>query len=379
MKTLSLITGLLITSVSFADIDYTRCNQAGLFGATIDNDGQIKPYDFLELQGKTTTGNEETYTFAYKSNYGIVGAQSAPRMILTVTRDENGKVVKVQSGGDKPDQQTIDMWKNMYQGGGTVGGYGSGSGYGGGFVAGGIAGGFSEPYYNIDGKSVSLDKMTSEEAKSAGFGSAVDDYRKLSSQRRKDKKTLEAMKKAYKKIHDKADYVFPFGQESEFEIKDGVCMLKSMSNRQYSTKTKEVTTQLISSRQGCEEVQKLYKKYEPRLNECQSVSNSLNKEYWENFGSKHQLSPWGGSVGGIAGGYAGGFGGSYVNGGGMAGGYPTSGIVIGGGYAGGFNSSPYVGPISGELWSCEQFYGVGRIEGGVVGGSQSGATAGSKQ
>ncbi len=352
MKKMLLVTGLLVSGLAQADIDYSRCMySAGLSfqGVTITNDGKVEPQEHMVLKSAHGDGKTESYTFAMKEKSPFMGGANY-EVTVTVERDEQGRIIRAGTGGDKPDQKLIDMWKNYYAQP-LYGGWGRNSG----------------PVYNIDGKKIPLEKVTKEQAKEAGFAENLDQFRKLNSARRKDKKTLKKMKETYSKIHAKADYVIPFGSEAEFDFKDGVCMTKSTSSKNYSTKTKEVTKQLISSREGCEEVQKLYKKYETKLNECSTVQQSLNNEYYENFYKKKmQNNPYGGMYGGMAGGMAGGIAGGYVTGG-MGGG------VVVGGFPG-----QNTGLIQSELWSCEYTYGVGKIGLGIVGGSQSGTLGNSE-
>lgn len=353
MKKMFLVTGLLVSGIVQADIDYSRCLQAaGLSyqGVIFTNDGKVQPMDHMELKGANVNGKIEHYTFVAKDKMTYPGA--VPYEVkLTVERDDQGRIIRAGAGGDKPDQKLIDAWKKYY----------SQPYYGGWGIS-------SEPFYNIEGKKIPLKKVTKEQAKEAGFDNNLEQFRKLKSARRKDKNTLKKMKEVYSKIHAKADYAIPFGQEAEFDFKDGVCMAKSTSSKTFSTKTKEVSRQLISSREGCEEIQKLYKKYETKLNECGEVQASLNKEYYENFYvKKMQSSPYmigyGMGPGGV--GMAGGMGGGYVTGGGIVAGY--------------MSPSSNKGLITAELMTCEYTYGVGQIGMmGVAGGSHSGSQGSSE-
>ena len=345
MKRIILASTMLISASAFADIDYSRCTQAtnlGLYGVNINNDGKVEPAQHMQVKSRSTEGLVETLVLETNSGFG-----KGMEMKVTIERDEQGRVIRASTGGERPDPKTIEMYKKYYSAP-AYGGWGTNT----------------EPVFQIDGSNVPLEKVTKEQAKKAGFDKNVDEYKRLKSQRRKDKKTLEKMNEVYSKIHAKADYVIPFGQEAEFDIKDGLCLVKNVSSKNYSTKTKDVSKQLLSSREGCEEVQKLYKKYETKLNECSDVQAKLNNEYYENFYKKKmQHSPY--MMGGYAGGYAGGMVGGYVTGG-MAGGMV-------GGYGMGMGNH---GLISGELYSCEYTYGVGPVPsyypgttGGIVGGS----------
>lgn len=343
MKKLSLYTGLLLTSLSFADVDYSRCNHLGMgFGnGMLDNDGKLVAPNGMNITDVKTVGNVQTYKLKGQmaSFSGLVTSYESE---ISVTRDKFGRVTKVKIGGDKPSQTMIDMYQSYSSPTGMYyqGAYGSSS---------------QQPMIRVGNDSVSLDQLTDEQADTAGIRKPLTEFRKLQGERRKDKATLKKMKDHYAKINEVADYQIPFGQETEFEVQDGVCMMKSVSQRTYSTKTKEVTTKLMNSKESCEEIKKLHKKYEPKLNECQTVSNTLNQEYWDNFGSKFSQNPYG--MGGIVGGAVGGSAGGMV-GGSMGGGY---------GY-GGFGMT-ISGPIQTQLWTCENYYGVQPIPSfGTTGG-----------
>lgn len=348
MKKLALTAGLLLSTLSFADVDYSRCNHLGMgFGnGMLDNDGKLVPAMGMTITDVKTVGSVQTYKLKGQMasfNGHVTNHESE----ISITRDRSGRVTKVKLGGEKPSQTMIDMYKSytsptgMYY---QTGAYGSST---------------PQPMISVGSESVSLDQLTNEQAETAGISKSLTEYRKLQGERRKDKATLRKMKDHYAKINEVADYQFPFGQENEFEVQDGVCMMKSVSQRTYSTKTKEVTTQLMNSKESCEEIKKLHKKYEPKLNECQTVSETLNKEYWDTFGTQLVQSPYGmgGVVGGVAGGGAGG-----VVGGSMGGGY-------GYGYGFGGYGMTISGPIQVQLWTCENYYGVQPVPGfGTTGG-----------
>lgn len=348
MKKISLYSGLLLTSLSFADVDYSRCNYLGMgFGnGMLDNDGKLVAAPGMTITDVKTQGLEQTYKIKGQV-MSFTGAMTPMESEISVTRDKFGRVTKVKTGGDKPIQATIDMYKSFAS---PTNSYYPGGAYGNGSV---------QPMISVGGESLPLDQLTAEQAETAGISKPLTEYRKLQGERRKDKATLRKMKDQYAKINEVADYQIPFGQETEFEVQDGVCMLKSVSQRTYSTKSKEVKTQLMNSKESCEEIKKPHKKYESKLNECQTVGNTLNQEYWENFGSKlYQPSfGMGGIVGGVAGGGTGG-----VVGGSMGGGY-------GYGYGFGGYGMTITGPIQSQLWTCENYYGVQPIPSfGTTGG-----------
>lgn len=357
MKKTLFAAGMVLSSMAFADVDYSRCMMASGAWAQIDNDGKIKFSDFQKVKSQKTEGNKETYVIEMPNYYGSTATTTHE---VTYERDDQGHIVKVSTGGDKMDPKNLKQYKDgivnssVFMGtsaqymGGYAGGY-----------AGGIAGGYaangqqkyqspefmySEPQFWVDDKIVPLSKLSKDQAKKVGFEGNIEELQKAKQQWRKDKKVLKKIKDGYSKITEKAPLVVPMGQETEFEIKDGVCLVKNISQKTYNTKTKEVTKHPGISREKCEEIQNIRKKYATKLNECQDVQMKMNSEFFQK-GIYDQ-----GYGMGMYGGYVGGFGG------GMVGGYGLG--------MGGYSS-----------FHCESLYGVGQVQfsDGTVAGSQSGS------
>lgn len=355
MKKLLTASLVLAASVAHADVDYSRClMSSGLWGAQIDNDGKLKFSEFSKLKSQKTEGKTETYEIE-TPGYG----QKPFTSKFVVERNDQGHIVKVSSGGERLDQKAVQAWKegivnnSVYMGTSAqyMGGYG-------GYV-GGIAGGFgsngfnnqyqspefmyAEPQFYVDGKMISLSKLSKEDAKKAGFNGNIEELQKAKQQWRKDKKVVGKIKDGYAKVMDKTSVVIPMGQEAEFEVKDGVCLVKNVAYKSFNSKTKEVIKTPGVSREKCEEMMNIHKKYETKLNECAEVNQKLNAEYFQK--------------------------GIYPSFGGMAGGYVTGGGLVGGyGVGMGMNSM--------ELYQCQSLYGVGAVQGfgetgGIVGGSSS--------
>lgn len=337
MKKALMVTSLLISSVAFADVDYSRCLMAsGMYGATIDNDGKFQPGQFQKVKAVKTEGNKETYTFENNNGgYGFIGATTE----LTLERDEQGRVIKATTGGDKMDAKALKQYKDtMIQ-----------------FSVSGMGGGYSnvapefmshEPQFYVEGKFVALSKLTKAQAKEAGFDGNIENLQKLKSQWRKDKKVVEKIKTGYAKILEKTSLSVPLGSEAEFEIKDGVCLVKNVASRTYNTKTKEVVKTPGVSRETCEKIQNIHKKYETKTNECNDLQMKISKDYFDNkVYANNGMYP--GGMGGMVGGYAGGF---------------------NGGYLGGMNGA--------STFQCEMLYGVGPVQGiaGGIGGGYAGET-----
>lgn len=337
MKKILVLSSLIISSMAMADVDYSRCMMsAGLYGATIDNDGKFQPSQWQKIKSVKTEGNKETYIFENTGGgYGLGGSTHE----VQIERDAQGRIIKASTGGDKMDPKALKQYKDMMV-------QFSVSGIGG-YPMGGFANQApdfmtQEPqFYTAEGI-IPLSKLSKEQAKQVGFEGNIENLQKMKSQWRKDKKVVKKIKDGYSKILDKTSLMVPMGQEAEFEVKDGVCLVKNVASKSYNTKTKEVVKTPGVSRETCEKIQNIQKKYEAKLNECQDVNMKVSQEYFENkvYG--------GGMYGGIVGGM----------GGGLAGGHM-------GGYGGMIGANPY---------QCQMLYGVGPIQGGYVGGMGSGSS-----
>lgn len=361
MKKLLFVSGVLLSSMAMADVDYSRCMMVSGAWANIDNDGKISFPQHQKIKSQKTDGRKETYVLETPNYFGNGGPITTE---VTYERDDQGRIIKASTGGDKMDAKALQQYKEsivnssvfmgtsaQYMGGMVNGGYPGGM-VGGGYGGSGFGGKYSspdfmygEPQFFVDDKVVPLSKLTKEQAKKVGFDGNIEELQKAKQQWRKDKKVLKKIKDGYAKITEKSPLIVPMGQETEFEIKDGVCLVKNQAQKIYNTKTKEVTKVPGISREKCEEIQNIRKKYEVKLNECQDVQSKMSREYFEK-GVYDQ--------GGLAGGYVGGMAGGMYGGYGMGMGYMSS-------------------------FQCEALYGVGQVQfGGIVGGSTSGSSSGSQ-
>ena len=357
MKKVLFATGLLMSSMVFADVDYSRCLMgSGLWGSQIDNDGKIQFSQWQKVKSQKTEGNKETYVVE-SQGYG-----TTPMSVeYTIERNDQGHIVKVSTGGDKMDPKSVKAYKDsvinnsIYMGTSAqyMGGYG---GYVGGMAGGYASNGFnnqyqspdfmtSEPQFFVDGKMISLSKLSKEDAKKAGFDGNIEALQKAKQQWRKDKKVVGKIKDGYAKIVEKSALVIPMGQESEFEVKDGVCLVKNVAYKSFNSKTKDVVKTPGVSREQCEKIQAIHKKYATKLNECSQVQMKMNGEFFEK---------------------------GVYDGGGIAGGYVTGGYP--GGMVGGYGMGLGMGSMS--SFQCQALYGVSQIEYGMAGGIGAGETGG---
>lgn len=335
----------LFSSFALADVDYSRCLYAsGIYGARIDNDGKLQPAEWQKVKSIKTEGKRETYQLENSGAYIGINAVSE----ITLERDEQGRIIKIENGSQKPDQKSLEAYKKMLIQNSTMAagmGYGSYQGlggYGGQYQAPDFMS--SEPQFYVKDKMIPLSKLSKEEAKEAGYPGNVEEIQKLKSQWRKDKKVVKKIQDGYKKILDKTSFMMPLGQDSEFEIRDNVCLVKNVSYRSYNAKTKEVVNRPGISRSTCEEIQKIHKKYEAKLNDCQETQMKVNKEYYD----KKVFSDPG-----------------FYN----YGGYGVAGGMVGG-YVGGYGMGMMGGMYSVSPYQCELLYGVGPVNamGGYAGG-----------
>lgn len=338
MKKLIIVSGLLISGFSLADVDYTRCVVAAGgaygYGHSVDNDGNFIPSPYQKIKSKATEGKKETYVLE------ATGMGPHTETTVVIERDDQGRIVKMGTGSEKIDAKAIKQFKEiMVNSSLTSVGLMSGYGYMGGSYS---PQGFmsQEPQFYVDGKMIPLSKLSKDQAKQAGFDGNIDQLQKLKTQWRKDKKAVKKLREGYAHAFEESALMMPVGSEAEFEIKDGVCLVKNVAYKSFNTKTKEMIKTPGISREACEEVQKVNKKYQTKLAECAQLQNKASVELWENTKSMQKTGF------GMGGGY--GFGG--LNGG------------IAGGMGGGYTLS--------DSFQCEMLYGVGPIQmsGGTVSG-----------
>lgn len=325
MKKTLLLSSLLLTSTAFADIDYSRCQGAGMLGmVTIDNDGKLQTFNKAPFKSIKTEGNKETYEMA-----NVYGGGSS---FITLERDQAGAITKIINGQDKPDAKYIQNYKEMMINSSVMS-----------IPTNPMSPDVMlfEPSFFVEGKMVKLSKITKEEAKKVGFGVNVEEIQKLKSQWKKDKKSVKKLKESYAAILDKTALSVPAGSVTEVEVKDGVCVPTKISNRTYNAKTKEVITTPSMSKDQCDKIQAVYTKHKEKLDSCDKSQMEASTEMFK------ELYGEGGMVAGVVGGYVAGQGSGYA--GGMAGGYLVGGIASG--FGGGYMSMSGMGMYGGMFGS----------------------------
>lgn len=345
MKHIFVLSALIISSSLSAQVDYHQCQQAlGYFGPQLDENGDFSKGPLLGLPvpdietTKTDAGSRVTYTYKYPGGQFNGGKPSST--IYVIEKDKEGRVSKIISGGDKVDPQNVKFTKEMMLESAVQSSlpYGSVT---------------LDPIIAIDMDAQGIVQSPIsklDEAHAKKFGLDMSALKKLRAEVKKDKKSIAKIRKEYAKFFEKAPIMMPMGNEYEVEIKDGACQVKSVTGRTFDPKTKEIRKIPGLTRERCQEVSKVYKKYEQQLNSCAVVNMKLSAE----LGNGLYGYPGGGYIGGSAGGMVGGVAGGYVGSvaGGMIGG-------AGGGYPGGLGlaaQNPY-GSSGPEMNQCTLLFG----------------------
>lgn len=329
MKRNVLLATLTLMSFSaFADVDYSKCmTAAGLWGTNIDKDGNFTPHSYQKIVNKSSEGKVDRYEIESEfPNYGGTGS-TKHKTLITLEKDDQGRVVKVQTGGDKMDKKSIETMKK-FQLQGQVNmtmmnaniqngqfGYGLGP--------------FGEMTYAVKDKDAKiaykkLSELNKEERAQVGMSEEL--YKEMKQKARLDKKSSAKIEKGLKDLQAKSTPVYYLGQEAELEFKDGVCSPKNVSQRLYHTKDGTVHKNTTFTKEGCEEVQKLFVKHRDSIAKCDQSKLDISKDIYQNHDKIKDIMAGQGTFG-----YAGGYGGGMV--GGMGGGYVAG---SGGGYPGGY-------------------------------------------
>lgn len=159
----------------------------------------------------------------------------------------------------------------------------------------------------------------------------IEELKKMKGQWRKDKKTVTKFKEAYAPIIEKTAIQIPAGSSTQFEIKDGVCLVSSASFRTYNTQDKKISEYKYIDKNTCDELLAVKKKHESKLNDCQKVETDFQIDLVNKMGINNS--------------YA-----SYLGTNGL-------GYVSAGGLGGiGFGMGQYQSP-SMSLQTCEMMYG----------------------
>ncbi len=316
MKSKILVTSLILSSICLsAEIDYRKCNSAsGLYGLYINGEGELDLGTGYKLLNKNKIGNIEKYEIETNPNaFGMGGNLPPGKMEITLEKDSQGRITKLITGPDKYDKKDIEKM-NELQLGFQVHNAVSSADWG--FGNGGMGGGFGlpkntiiqEPQYYIknengDFKYKTLKQLTKKERKEVGL---VDDFYKiLTSKVKRDKKSVERIRKGLKSIQDKSKPVHFLGSESEFSFKDGVCSPEKVSSRVYHTADESVKLNETFSKDNCSKIAMVHSKNKAIIGKCESATEILSKDIYE---QKINLSGYMGAGGMGFGSYGFGFG-----------------------------------------------------------------------
>ena len=378
MKKILFLSVLAMASAHAEDVDYSRCSLGqGIYSAMLDNDGKIQPMMGSTIKNVKTEGKKETYSI---ESAGYMGKFTTEIMI---ERDAQGRVIKSQMGGDSMNAAQVAQFKSMM--------VNSSSG----------TAGVNEPtvYVSKDNQfhTAPVSDLTQEQAKEMGYTGDWNEIKRLKSQWKKDKRTVQKIRDSYSQLMNGAPIVMQVGPVTEFDFKDGACMVKKSGSRYYNTKTKEFNTVDNISREQCDATKAAFRKHQAKIMECSQTDLNIAQDIYANHKAIYgdmQMMP--GSIpnqgitntnkalgmgGGIAAGYIGGMGSGYMTGG-LAGGYVTGGM----GGAGMMGYNPYGGIGMGGsgmgMWlanmsmQCDMLYGGNSFGGGMIGGSGAGSTSG---
>ena len=354
MKYVLVLSSILATS-AFAqgvlpEVDYVQCQRAvGFMGPQLNSFGEFDkeatgmlPAPDVETKKTEAGGSRMTYT--YKTDGGPWNKGKPIVSTYIIEKDKDGKLTKIISGGDKMDKHQVQMHKQMMI---------ESSSYTG-VPMGGLT---NDPMMTVslNGQGfyqTPLSKLDTAEAKK--FGVDMDELRKLRSEKRKDNRVMKKLRDGYTKLFDKAPLMIPNGTEVEVEIKDGACGISKVSQRAYDPKSKANQVTSSVSRERCDAVNNITKKYEKQLQSCAMTNMQMNQELFALNAPTGVTGGYvGGAVGGINGGVAGGYVGGAVGGiaGGMNGGMYGGGLGLGGyGYPGAFHGQGM------DSWQCQMYF-----------------------
>jgi hypothetical protein len=351
-------------------VDYQQCQRAiGFMGPQLNSHGEFDkeasgmlPAPDIDTKKLEDGGSRITYT--YKAEGGPWSKGKPVVSTYVIEKDKDGNLKKIITGGDKVDNHQIKMHKAMMLEGAVYTGV----------PMGGLT---NDPIMTISMNNqgfyqTPLSKMDSSEAKK--FGVDMDELRKLRSEKRKDGRVLKKLRDGYTKLFDKAPMMIPNGSEAEVEIKDGSCALQKVSHRVYDPKKKENHVMGAITRERCDAINKISKKYEKEMQACATASNKMSQEFFalNNNSGGYIGGTVGGATGGATGGSVGGIQGGYVGGGqgGSVGG-------IAGGYGQGMGMNMGIGMGMNDTWQCQSYFAdFNQQQYGHVGGQNGGVSAG---
>ncbi len=312
---------LTLTLATFAagaqtpDIDYSRCNLPANLGiAPLNPQGQVVLAPGQRIKSKTTEGRRERYVIEYT----VMGNKYNHELVLN--RDEQGRVVRIQTGGNRVDRQTLDQMRHFHlqmqmNSIAAVGGARpqlSGSPN-------------MEPVFTVTDElghqhSRSLSQLSPSERTQLGMSDEL--LRDLQQTQRRDQRTVTRIERGLRDLHKNTNLTFPLGVQADFEIRDGICAPVTVETRNFHSRDGSVQNIPVFNRDACEEIQRLHSKHSESITRCQTSELELNREVMQN---SSRLRPminvpnWGGGAGmGLTGGIAGGTA-SGVSGGGLGG------------------------------------------------------------
>jgi hypothetical protein len=376
MKRVLLASTMLLSFNSFAqDFDdpfYGCQNALGFLGPQLDEKGNLPsapngmlPAPVIEEVKLEDGKSKKIYSYQYP---GFAGGKPM-KSVYTVTKDKQGRVISMASGGDKMDNEAVQQYiDSMVQSATHMG----------------IPFGSHDPMMQVNGKYLPMSRLTKEEAKTLGVD--LDELKKLKSSEKKDKKIVKKIRDGYKKLWTKSNMAIPNGEEAEFSWENGRCEVQKVSNRFYDVNAKKNIIGSTMDKNRCNHVVRTFRKYQKEATACAAVQRKVSDEFYQGGGVVGGYN--GGAVGGAIGGYTP-YGGGIAGGAGFGMGYPGGAMGIGG--FGGFGSGDLSGAealphyMSAEISKCYMTFGEPKGEywgqennstGGYVGGASGGAGLG---
>ena len=307
MKKLLTLSVLTLSISSFAQVDYSSCQE--MFSSYgIDPEGKITDYQGSELVKKEVKDGVESYLIK-GGGYGGVGMNHDK--LIHVARDEKGNVKSITEGPTQVTDELLEKLKEsqlnmqvMMAKPGLGGQYGMAYGFG--------------------GHNGELNEQNAQ-----GFGISKEDLKDLKKDWRKDKKLTRKVKRIIKKMQKSGKGYFHLGSESKYAVADGKCEKVESSTRSYSEEQKKIITSKVHSKSACAEVAKIFKKHKNEIRKCELAHQAVSKDLYSDITKIKDIQPFPGMGMGL-------------------GGYP-----MGGGYGFGGGSSS---PISGHVGVCRSNY-----------------------
>ncbi len=277
MKKLLTLSVLTLSISSFAQVDYSACQE--MFSSYgIDPEGKITDFQGSELVKKEVKDGVESYVIK-GGGYGGIGMNHDK--VIHITRDEKGNIASILKGPQEVSKDHLEKLKEtqlnmqvMMAKPGLTGQYGMGYGFGSGEL---------------------------NEQNAMGYNLSKDDLKQLKKNWRKDKKLTRKVKKIIKKMQDSGKGQFHIGSESKFIVKDNKCERIEKSNRFYSEADKKIDSHKLHSKSACEEVAKIYKKHRDELYKCDMAHQAVSKDLYSNISKIKDIQPFMGM--GMTGGY----------------------------------------------------------------------------